>query len=318
MIRAVLRFLPAFALVLLLAAVVKSTPPQRARDYLSPELRARVERLKQEVAGAPTTAPSYLARARVLWDWGNALALTGAQIPVDLPNIVRRAAQSEAEKSPPPARLLKDIDGAIYDLRIKDEHPEGIGSLRVTTDTPLVAATWVTVEQVYTAGTLGMAPGAVILVGAMALADQGDLQHENPAGDTYVSIRTSRAGARFERLRISFGGMMSGARGEDAKCPAFRLAGARLEKGDTVTIVWGDRSAGSPGFRVQTIATDRLFLPLYLDLEARGQFLTAAWPALRIVGQPDVREVRGFVPSVVAAGEPFELSVRSADRYNNR
>ena len=318
MLRSTLRFMPPFALVLALAAVVESMPPQRSKDYRTPELRGRVERLKQEVAAGPTTAANYLTRVKVLWDWGNAFALTGALIPVDLPNIVRRAAQAEVEKSPPPGKLLNDIDGAIYDLRVKDEHPEGIGPLQITSDAPLVAATWVTVEQVYTAGTLGMAPGGVILVGAMALADQGDLQHENPAGDNYVSIRTSRTGARFERIRIPFAGMMSGSRGDDARCPAFRLTGSRLEKNDAVTITWGDRSGGSPGFRVQTIANDRLLLPLYLDLEGRGQFLTPAWPAFRVVGQPEVKEVRAFVPSIVAVGEPFDLSVRSADRYNNR
>ena len=84
-----------------------------------------------------------------------------------------------------------------------------------------------------------------------------------------------------------------------------------------MTVTYGDTSGGSPGFRVQPATTDELLFTLYIDLFGNGNFLTPVWPSLPVIGA-EVHSVHGFVPSIVGVGEPFEVSVRSEDRYLNR
>ena len=93
--------------------------------------------------------------------------------------------------------------------------------------------------------------------------------------------------------------------------PAFKVEGEALQPGDTITVVYGDQSGGSRGVKTQFFATDRLLLPLYVDL-GDGNMLTPHWPSLQVVGG-EVAGVRVLAPSVVAAGEPFTLTVRSED-----
>ena len=107
-------------------------------------------------------------------------------------------------------------------------------------------------------------------------------------------------------------------RSKDQANLAFRLEEVSIAPGETVTVTFGDRNGGSRGFRVQTFSTDLLLLPLYVDFTGDGLFLSLDWPGLTVIGQPVVEAARLFVPSIVAPGEPFLLSVRSEDRWSNR
>jgi hypothetical protein len=157
----------------------------------------------------------------------------------------------------------------------------------------------------------------VVLVAKQLVTNQALLQNEDPSADNYVSIRCSNPEATYRSIRVPLSGMHGGYFGTPLQMPSFQLEGTSLEPGDTFTVTYGDTSGGSRGFKVQTWSTDRLKLPLYLDLDGSGTFLTPVWPGLELVGG-EVAAVRAVAPSVVAAGERFELAVRSEDRYTNR
>ncbi len=287
-----------------------------AQDPLPRDLRARVEQLKRDVAAAPTTAATVEARAAVLWEWTNAFALAGGMVPVNLTTVPAVVARSRAAGQPIPEDALGEIDRYVRELAIKDADPDAIGPLAVSPAGPLPAASLATIEQTYTVGTLAMKEGGTVLIARQLNADQGRMQHRDPKAENYVSIRSSRAGARWEATEVPLAGMHGGFRAAEPM-PAFRLSGAALVEGDTLTIVYGDRSGGSPGFRLQTWSTDQLLLPIYLDFEGKGDFLTPRWPAVAIEGGK-VEAVTAIAPSVVLPGERFALSVRSEDRYSNR
>jgi hypothetical protein len=99
---------------------------------------------------------------------------------------------------------------------------------------------------------------------------------------------------------------------------ACRRGGADLEPGDTVTFLYGDRSRGSRGFAVQTMSTERLVLPIYVDLDGGGKFFSPPWDALRVEGAAAVAAIDVFAPSVVSPGERFTIAIRAADRWFNR
>src|SRR3546814_4345910 len=76
--------------------------------------------------------------------------------------------------------------------------------------------------------------------------DQGDLQTSDPTGYNYVSAHTD-TGAR---IRLSYG-TTAGHR-PWFKALAAKLHGGYLKEGDSITIVFGDTSQGSPGMKLQT------------------------------------------------------------------
>ena len=304
--------------LLVAGAVASGCAPgiEAAQDPLTGDLRARVEQLKRDVAAAPTTAANVESRAAVLWEWTNAFALAGGMVPVNLTTVPAAVARARAAKQPLPEDSLGELDRYVRELAIKDADPSAIGPLVVSPAGPLPAASLATIEQTYTVGTLAMKEGGAVLIARQLNSDEGRMQHRDPQGENYVSIRSSRAGARWEAIEVPLAGMHGGFRAAEPM-PAFRLSGASLVQGDTLTVVYGDKSGGSPGFRMQTWSTDQLLLPIYFDFEGKGDFLTPRWPAVAIEGGK-VEAVTAIAPSVVLPGERFALSVRSEDRYSNR
>jgi hypothetical protein len=67
---------------------------------------------------------------------------------------------------------------------------------------------------------------------------------------------------------------------------------------------------------MQTFASDQLLLPVYLDLDGTGRFLTPDWPGIEVLGG-GVERLEVHAPSVVGVDEPFSLTVRSTDGLHN-
>jgi hypothetical protein len=178
--------------------------------------------------------------------------------------------------------------------------PGVLGPVTLRPTGPFAASSWQTIEQTYTVGELPILPGGVLLLGQYFLSDQGTPQTEDPAGDNYVSLRCSNPRARFERITVSMRGIHGGFRGAQPM-PGFRLVEGELSRGDTLSVVYGDRSQGSRGVQVQSSQSDRVVLPLYLDPDGSGVFLTPSWPSFAVHGI-----------------EVHDLVVRSEDLRHNR
>ncbi len=299
----------------LLIAIVSTfaCSPTSEDDHLPSDLRARVEEVKQEMSLAPTTAGTFAERTDVLWDWANAYALTGASLPIALTRHVARARLATALAEGPSDELLKLTDDYLRELQVKDEKPAALGSLRLVPDAPVESGSWIEIEQTFTVGEMPIQLGGGVLVGSQLGIDQGGLQTEDPAADNYFSIRVSREATRLEAFDFPPRRLGTATRVH----AAYRVAGAALEQGDMITVTYGDRSGGSRGLLVQTWSTDRLLMPLYVDFEGEDNFFSLDWPVLRVVGSA-LDSVVAFAPSTVGVGEPFDLLVRSQDRYLNR
>jgi hypothetical protein len=306
------RVLRALPLVFLVAVSTLGAAEAPDDDYLSPELRARVERLKVEVVEEPTTPETLIDRANVLWEWANAYAMTGGVIPNDLPLLIRSsrsAAEPEVKGLSETARVL---DYWVRELQIKEEIPGALGILELSREQPLVVEDWVSFEQTWIVGHLPMKEGGAIFLGRDGFNNHGLPQVDDPAGDNYMTVTSSNPDAKFiyqgVGLRQSLVTRILG---------IFKLEGTDLRLGDTVTLRYGDRSGGSRGFLVQSYSVSNCSFPVYLDLEGTGNFMQPAWPGVEIVGKPEVSAVTVLGPSIVESGEPFELSVRwEDDRYN--
>src|SRR3546814_14934731 len=94
--------------------------------------------------------------------------------------------------------------------------------------------------------------------------DQGDLQTSDPTGYNYVSAHTD-TGAR---IRLNYG-TTAGHR-PWFKALTAKLHGGYLKEGDSITIVFGDTSKGSPGMKLQTLRESGFGLQVGADVPPAG------------------------------------------------
>ena len=296
-------------------------PPPKATD-----LRARVEQLRHDARREPTTKENVYRRADVVWEWANAMALAGEVIPADVPLTIALIRFAEADGGvidlTPGIELplelhIPRLDQYIAELGLKEDDPTALGKLHFPSQEALLARSWGTVEEIYTVGTTAVAVGGGFLIGKAGTTDVTRPQNEDPAANNYVTVRSSNPAVRFEPHQVPWNGVHSNVPAK-RPLPAFRVAEAGLEPGDTVTVTFGDRSGGSPGLVIPTHSNDSFLLPVYVDLEGDGNYMTPRFPAREIVGQPEPTAVRLLAPSIVRPGESFKLTVRSEDEAMNR
>ncbi len=286
---------------------------------MSADLRSTVEALKADFDREPTNGANLAERAPVFWDWINAYALTGGPIPVGATGAAANAFRElvEAKRDGREARVSGTFDDLIAEFRFKDENPNGLGTLTLSPSGPFPAESWITIEQTYTVGDYPMKTGATVVAGRGRQWNRGDFQNDGP-GDGYLTIKSSNPNVRFAKIKVPWAGMHGGGRaGSISNRPSFRLERGTLTKGETFTLVYGDRTGGGRGWQLQSYQNTLTQLPVYIDLDADGKYPTPSWPAFTVVGTT-VNAVKGFAPSVVEPGEKFELAVRSEDLYFNR
>ena len=287
-------------------------------DYLRPDLRERVEKLKVEARESTTDTEVLALRLDTLWQWANAYSLTGGPFPDGFPQLtananraLRRLPQGGAQLDV--ASIPEFIRRYTREFQIKDEQPGAIGSLTLSPPGPFKAGEYVTITKTYTVGKMPMAEGGGIVL-RKAFRGRGNLQTNDPTQANYVAIRGSNPHARFT-VTDPWGQWLSFLI-RRSNLP-FRLSGATLIEGDTITITFGDTSAGGPGLKLQDSSNDQVILHILLDLEGEGVLLTPKWPSFEVLGRAEVRYVNAVAPSVVEPNERFILAVRAEDRSKN-
>ena len=303
------------ALLLLLAAVgcAGAGDDGRPDDYLIPDLRAAVEQLKADVAAAPTDESTVAERARILSDWVDAYALGGGEVGLEGPRVRLQATQ-------PPAGQAAIAQGAVIDRLVRQfalhDEPGALGELAAESVGPFEARSYQTIRQTWTAGSRPVATGGGFWVARHFNVNYGPFQTDDPAGDGYVTIDTTDGDATFEADVYMARGPHGGFRAPEPAL-VFGVASGQVDPGETVTITYGDTTGGGQGLLMTGTSSARMPLPLYVDLDASGE-----WRPLPIlpfvVSGTRVAGVHGFAPSVVVPGEPFELSVRAEDPFFNR
>jgi hypothetical protein len=327
-----MRFLSAFVLITTLVFVSPADAAVPSPDYLAPELRERVERLKVEVNTPAGSNDELGRRLQTLWEWSNAYALTGGPLPLDYSATVAwsntRIRRGEGETGLTLERVHAFIAQMTREFTIKEEMPDAIGPITLSDKGPYAAGEFATIEESYTVGSLPIEPGGGIMVAQGSRwtgraststelvrpmrSNDLELQAEDPSADNHVTIRSSNPAARFTVVEPDPTWTVFNV----VPFVFFQLEGARLEPGDTVTVTFGDTSGGSRGMRVQHWTNDRVLLPIYPVFDGDSYPITPWWPYFGVVGRPEVRRVEAVVrPSVVAAGGEFEVAVRSEDRY---
>ena len=168
-----------------------------------------------------------------------------------------------------------------------------------------------TFKLVYTAGPYGIDDtGALRIVFRFSL-DIGGLQTTDPAAKNYVSAKTGN-GAKLT-LTYNRSGHM---RPRDRALTVF-IADGFLSEGDTITVVFGDTSAGSPGMQLQTFCESAFEFKVLVDIYATGHFVPLPdTPTIRIIPGPPAHW-RAILPTLRRTGEVFSLGLRADDDWGN-
>ncbi|HEX5167290.1 MAG TPA: DUF3604 domain-containing protein [Thermomicrobiales bacterium] len=184
-----------------------------------------------------------------------------------------------------------------------------LGSGTISPDEPVEAGASGTWTIVYTAGVAGIDDGGRIRIAWRSVSDWPAPQFSAPEQANYATVSTDAPVT------------LTPVYGSDGVRPwnrtlTIRVSDGALAAGETVTVVLGDTSGGSPGMRAQTFPERRFRFKLQADPFATGVYEDVTDLGFPIVGGEAVRfEI--VVPSDVVAGEPFRLQVRALDRWGN-
>lgn len=169
-----------------------------------------------------------------------------------------------------------------------------------------------TFTLIYTAGRYGVDDSGGLKVAFRHVGDMDRLQTTDPTAPNYVSARADNG----VNLVLEFAAHGLSARPRN-KALAVQVNGGYLREGDKITIVLGDRSAGSPGLRLQTFAESACEFLVSVDPCAVGHFipLTDSPEIAVIPGEPVV--YKAVLPSLRRPGEPFRFGFKGEDIWGN-
>jgi hypothetical protein len=188
--------------------------------------------------------------------------------------------------------------------------PEHMGSIKLAPSGPFVAGSHAELTLVYTAGKFGIDDTGMLKVSWRTTSDMSKPQFDKPAAANFTTVEASNGAqleVRFDRVNIR----------PYANTLLIRVGRGYLRAGDTLTIRFGDRRQGSPGFRLQTNVEERVELKTSVDAFATYEFCELPeQPSFDLVAGP-AASWKAIWPSLAVVGEPFRLAIVAEDMWGN-
>jgi len=187
--------------------------------------------------------------------------------------------------------------------------PEHMGAIRLATPGPFIAGAPQEVALIYTAGKFGIDDTGMVKVSWRTTSDMAKPQFDKPQAANFTTVEASN-GAKLEvwydRLNIR----------PYVNTLLIRIGRGYLREGDTLTIRFGDRRQGSPGWRLQTSVEKNVELKTSVDAFATYEFCELPAPAFDLVCGPAV-SWKAILPSLAVKSEPFRLALVAEDLWGN-
>jgi hypothetical protein len=186
---------------------------------------------------------------------------------------------------------------------------EHMGAITLSPAGPFLAGAHEELTLVYTAGTFGIDDTGMLKISWRTTSDMSKPQFDKPQAENFTTVEASN-GAKlevwFDRLNIRPWG----------NTLLIRVGRGYLRAGDTLTIRFGDRRQGSPGWRLQTNVEKNVELRTSVDAFATYEFCELTHPAFDLVAGP-AASWKAILPSLALVGEPFRLALVAEDRWGN-
>jgi hypothetical protein len=189
--------------------------------------------------------------------------------------------------------------------------PEEMGRAEIAPATPIEAGSHASFTYTYTAGKFGIDDTGGIKICFRTTSDMGKPQFDDPRAPNYVTVRASNG----VPLHTIFD-----ARLNIRPWPQtifIRTKAGFLRAGEQIIVEFGERSGGSPGFRMQTNVEDTFELKTLVDALATYEFVELPQsPTLALVAGPPVA-YRLILPTERASSDRFRLAIVPEDRWGN-
>ncbi len=212
---------------------------------------------------------------------------------------------------PNPDVVADELVGAVWPAAQPGEDPVLYGHATLEPRGAFEARSLQTFRLVYTVGRYGIDDTGSIRVVFRFMGDWGDLQTGDPAGRNYVTAEASTG------ARLSLAYAKTGHQRPWFRSLTVRLHGGYLREGDTITVVFGDTRAGSPGLQLQTFCEPGFEFKVLADVCAVGHYYPLSeTPSIAIVAG-EVHAWKAVLPSLRRPGEVFRLGLKAEDLWGN-
>ena len=192
-----------------------------------------------------------------------------------------------------------------------DHAADLLGYATIDPPVPVVGGSVGTWTLTYTAGAYGVDEGGTIKIARRNPSDWEIPQFDRPADSGYTTVSTTGQASlavRFDR---------KGHHRPWKKCLVIDVYDGSLAPGDSVTVVFGDRTGGSPGIRAQSYQERDHQIRVFVDpTNANKAELLPEFPSLQIVPGEAV-ELKLVLPAQGVVGQRLPVHVRGQDHWGN-
>lgn len=207
---------------------------------------------------------------------------------------------------PVPSELVGDNAPSVR----SGDDPTLYGSATLTPAAPVETRSFQTFKLTYTVGKLGIDDTGGIQAAFRMIGDAGKPQSTQPSAPNYVSASSNGEG------RIDLNIRTDGFRPWKLLVTAVQ-SGGYLKEGDTIEIIFGDTSHGSPGIAMQTFAEGGYEFRVGTDVQATNNFLPLAQQfSVPVVAGP-AHCWKAVLPTLRRPGERFQLGLKAEDLWGN-
>jgi len=189
---------------------------------------------------------------------------------------------------------------------------ERLGRVAVDPMEAVIAGAFGQWTLTYTAGSYGIDEGGTLMIVQRTACDWQKPQFDQPDRPGYTTVSTTGNARLFPRFQDK-----QHTRPWHTWCLAMDVRDGYLEPGDTVTIVLGDRSQGSPGIRAQSfVETNHEFRFLVDPTNAAMLQRLPSSPTFPIISGDPARLVC-IVPTEMRVGDTADIFAKVEDRWGN-
>ncbi len=202
------------------------------------------------------------------------------------------------------ADLMKSLGLIQWMASVNVPDPRGAGIIKVTPEVLRVARKGKILLR-YFAGSKGVAPGGSLFLVIKAGGLLPPLQVSDPLAANYVKcVASNGAPLKVDLERDLYYYIW------------IRLQERGLREGQSILVILGDDSEGSPGMTLREFACKIVF-EAWVDCYGREEFIRLQdQPSVRIVGGP-ASTFDVIVPSIIYPEEPIKTVVRAVDHFGN-
>lgn len=206
--------------------------------------------------------------------------------------------------------IPNELMGDLWPQALPGSDLADYGACSLSPNGSFVARSFQSFELVYTVGSFGIDDTGAIKIVQRWTHDGGPMQTHDPKAMNYITATASNGVTldieveKYPHQRPWYNGVR------------VTVRRGFMRQGDTISVVYGDRSQGSPGLRLQSFCETAFEFKTLADPCATGVFVPVASPHIEIIAGPPKKWVL-TAPSLRRPGESFSLGLRGEDHWGN-